>query len=210
MSWFRRGGYKSHSSYGGGGGSSSSSLRIEVSPSGRAGCRTSTMKLAMTGTALGTHAILDYPTLSCTSRRPWARALSSTKKPAHSGYGRGGALLKAALLSGLIGAGSVQAAPDFSASPAPTPIPPPPLLAGFDAFLSLVQLPFVVAVVLLSATTAGFLHACQFTWCLHRLVEVAIKVVAPLLLALGAWAPLAFKPPRTDPLGVALLACLRE
>ena len=98
-----------------------------------------------------THAILD-PTRSCTSRRPRARALSSTKKPAHSGHGRGGALLKAALLSGLIGAGSVQAAPDFSASPAPTPIPPPPLLAGFDAFLSLVQLPFVVAVVLLSAT----------------------------------------------------------
>ena len=90
----------------------------------------------------------------------------------------------------------------------PTPVPPPPLLDGFWAFLSYVQLPFVGAIVILSIITVGILRALPQAWSRHRLVEVALKVVAPILLTLGAWVPLAFKPPHADPFGIALVACL--
>jgi hypothetical protein len=73
----------------------------------------------------------------------------------------------------------------------PTPVPAPPLLDGFLAFLSYVQLPFVGAILFLSTLTIGILRALPQAWSRHRLVEVALKVVAPILLTLGAWVPLA-------------------
>jgi hypothetical protein len=76
------------------------------------------------------------------------------------------------------------------------------------SFLSYVQLPFVGIIVFLSASAASITCALKQAWSHHRLVEVALKVVAPIVLTLGAWVPLVFEPAHTDPFGVALIACL--
>jgi hypothetical protein len=103
---------------------------------------------------------------------------------------------------------AVRAASQDSTAMPPTPVPPPPLLDGFWAFLSYVQLPFIGAILILSTLTVGILRALPQAWSRHRLVEVALQVVAPILLTLGAWVPLAFKPPHADPFGIALVASL--
>ena len=77
------------------------------------------------------------------------------------------------------------------------------------AFVAYVQLPFLTAVVAIAASVAFVLHQVRpQNWSRNRPVEVAMKVAAPPLLALGAWMPLAFDLPHTDPFGVALVACL--
>ena len=82
-------------------------------------------------------------------------------------------------------------------------------MSRFASFLRSIQLPFMGVVLIASAGITCLLHtACP--WSQRRPVEVALKLVAPPLLTLGAWAPLVFEPRvlSTDPFGAALVACL--
>ena len=81
------------------------------------------------------------------------------------------------------------------------------MTSGVVDFVTFVQLPFVAVVTLCSAAISCAVR--NQVWCKRRPVEVALKVAGPPVLVVGAWAALAVGVPlHTDPLGVALVACL--
>jgi Leucine-rich repeat (LRR) protein len=91
--------------------------------------------------------------------------------------------------------------------------PSPPAIHSYLAIFAYAQLPFIASVAVLSAIISIFISIvdrtiCPLAWCQHRPVEVALKVVAAPLLVLGQWIPLVFHIPHTEPLSVALVACL--